>query len=104
MEGSLMRLPGPTGLPSLRRPKHVFGIRAASGQGQGDHGAPSAPPLPEELRGSERIKYPQVYSDGQDVAGAPGMREDQGAINESVFSTDQVQVWLVSPGLRRMPL
>ena len=59
---------------------------------------PSAPPLPEELRSSERIKYPQVYSDSQDGAGGPGMREEPGTINESVFSTDQVQVWS-HPGL-----
>ena len=68
-------------------------IRAASGHGHQDPAAPSAPPLPKELRTSERIQYPEVYSDNQDGLGAAGLAGGQGPVNDSVLSTDQVQVW-----------
>ncbi len=51
---------------------------------------PSAPPLPRELRTSERINYPEVYSDSQDITGSPGNRQEQRSVGDSVFSTDQV--------------
>lgn len=92
MEGALMIVRASAGLASHRRP-HAVSIWAASGPGRGDSVTPSAPPLPKELRTSERIKYPEVYSDSQDEIGAPGTRQDSRPVNESVFSTDQVQCW-----------
>ena len=93
MEGAPLNVRAPAGLASHRRLKHVVSIRAASGPRHGDSVTPSAPPLPKELRTSERIKYPEVYSDSRDVIGAPGTRQEGRSVNESVFSTDQVQCW-----------
>lgn len=80
------------GLKGHRRLRHACSIRAASGQGPREPAAPSAPPLPRELRTSERIKYPEVYGEDQYATGQPGLREDQGPVDQSVFETDQVQV------------
>ncbi|CAL5220883.1 g2973 [Coccomyxa viridis] len=79
------------GLCSNRRPRTVLSIRAAFGTGHGDSVGPSAPPLPRELRTSERVNYPEVYSDSQDITGAPGTRQEQRSVSDSVFSTDQTQ-------------
>lgn len=75
-----------------RRLRHACSIRAASGQAPREPAAPSAPPLPRELRTSERIKYPEAYGEDQYTTGQPGLREDQGPVDQSVFETDQVQV------------
>ena len=86
----LLRGGDSAGLCSNRRPRPVLSIRAAFGPGHGDSVGPSAPPLPRELRTSERVNYPEVYSDSQDITGAPGTRQEQRSVSDSVFSTDQV--------------
>ena len=75
-----------------RRQKLACSIRAASGHAPREPAAPSAPPLPRELRTDERVKYPELYGEDQYTTGQPGLRDDQGPVDQSVFETDQVQV------------
>ena len=86
---SLERQHGSAGLLSSRRLKAISSIRAASGPGSRDPARPSAPPLPQELNTSGRVKYPEVSQDSDYAMGQPGSREDQLPVDEA---TDQVQV------------
>ncbi|CAK0783201.1 hypothetical protein CVIRNUC_006400 [Coccomyxa viridis] len=101
MQGALLRhahlcqrklqlLPS-VGLLSSRRLRAAPSIRAASGSGNRDPARPSAPPLPQELRNSEPVNYPEVYQGSDYATGQPGSRENQLPVDESVFATDQVQ-------------
>lgn len=78
------------GVPTLcscRRPRPTC---AAASQGDTD-ATPSAPPLPPELRTSERVKYPTVYKDSDYATGEPGLAEGQPPVEESAFAGDTVE-------------
>ena len=91
LDRSREREHGLAGLLSSRRLRAAPSIRAASGSGNRDPARPSAPPLPQELRNSEPVNYPEVYQGGDYATGQPGSRENQLPVDESVFATDQVQ-------------
>ncbi|BDA47494.1 hypothetical protein COCOBI_10-3420 [Coccomyxa sp. Obi] len=86
-------------LQLLPRPRHLHPLRscrlprvtlAASSNGDPNM-TPSAPPLPPELRTSERVKYPTLYKGSEYATGANGMAEGQPPVEESAFAGDTVE-------------
>ena len=82
--------------PAQKRSRtRVSGSGQPLATGHGDSVGPSAPPLPRELRTSERIKYPEVYSDSQDITGSS--RQQAGAaISRRLGLLDRSSVVLLS--------
>ena len=65
--------------------------RVAAGSHGDNNVTPSAPPLPPELRTSERVKYPTVYKGSDYATGATGLAEGQPPVEESTFAEDTVE-------------
>ncbi|EIE23581.1 hypothetical protein COCSUDRAFT_47354 [Coccomyxa subellipsoidea C-169] len=76
--------------PSLRTCR-LHRRRSALGAHGDNAVTPSAPPLPPELRTTERVKYPAVYKGSDYATGATGLAEGQPPVEESNLAEDTVE-------------